>query len=453
MFQKEIEEIKPLLIEYVNRSSCIKCLQWDPNVTHLRKLPVQPYAESYNQRKQIAHYFLLVASITETELIRRAENARELMIDIYRFMNKNHRDCFNEDQEESFREVIRKTGVYNYLGNSQEQISRVLASVNQFVQGVAKGDLLEYANSFSKPQDLVESIEDNIPRMGGQYVEKAWMYMRWMTRPYPDLRVYTNFSPENLYVPMTSSVRDVAYCLGLCSEPTADWWNDSVKVEQARKRLTTFAKELFPDDPVKVDYPFYMLGRWMRGNVLSSRLLLNYLRFWEQIWSETHITPISFDIISKNESTLEKEVRENLERFDFLFSFEPWNFVLDEDDGAPTYTADFVLPQCKINGKTVILEPHGVWTPRKRRTVGYRRSKFTIWVLPTIIDQDEVEFIHKLRQFRTSRWSEMYYLVLIVPPQYIDRVTSDYPNIADKIWDVKNMPGLLFDLKNKHCRS
>ena len=77
MSTETVEEMKPLLKEYVEKSSDIANLQWDERVT--RKLPFDPYAKS----PQISHYFLMVASIAETELIGRSENARALMIDLY----------------------------------------------------------------------------------------------------------------------------------------------------------------------------------------------------------------------------------------------------------------------------------------------------------------------------------------------------------------------------------
>ncbi|NIN51785.1 MAG: hypothetical protein GTO23_01240, partial [Nitrososphaeria archaeon] len=67
-------DVKSLLIDYVNRNSNVYNLEWDPRLSE--KLLLDPYGKSYEEKKRIAHYFLLVASITETELIGRAENSR-----------------------------------------------------------------------------------------------------------------------------------------------------------------------------------------------------------------------------------------------------------------------------------------------------------------------------------------------------------------------------------------
>lgn len=438
-----LEEVKTMLRDYVNKNSYVQDLQWDQHVHP--KLLFDPYAKSYDERKRSAHYFLLVAAITETELVGRSENSRALMINIHSFLRN---DCFKLDQVDDFKEVVRKSGFFHRLGTSKNQIPKVLASVNRFVQSVAEGDLIAYAKGFTKPEEMVTEIGDNIERMGGRYIEKVWMYMRWMTRPYPDLRIFKNFLPRDLCIPMTSCITNVAFCLGKCSEPRSDWWNNSERVEQDRKRFTEFARELFPNDPLKVDYPFYMLGRWIRGEQYNLQLLKNYLQFWERVYKKIHRPPVAFDTFSREESTFQQNVKAELDKLQFLFSFEPLNLNLPED-GARKYTPDFVLPKCKKNGKTVILEPHGIWTRRKKRTVRIGRRRFPIWVRPSRIDPYELRFVNKLEKVRET-WGEQYYIILIVPSEVKDRVEDDYPNLFDEICDGADVPRLLYNLR-KHC--
>ena len=446
-----LKELKLILADYVNKNSNVQCLQWDQRIA--MKLLFDPYAKSYSERKKIAHYFLLVATITETKLIGRAENSRALMIQIHSFLGD---DCFAPDKLDNFEKIVRKSGFFGQLGPSKDQVPIVLESVNRFVEEVAEGDLIEYARRFVKPREMVTKIGNNITRMGKQYIEKTWMYMRWMTRPYPDLRILRNFSPKDLSVPMTSCIRDVAFCLGLCSEPKEEWWNDFNRVEQDRERLTEFAKELFPEDPVKVDYPLYVLGRWIGGKQLlrlqpSARLQLlrDYLQFWERIYDKIQRPPVTFDIVSREESTFEQNVRTELEKLQFMFSFEPHIFNLAENQSAPRYTPDFVLPNCRKNGKIVILEPHGFWTPLERRIVRLGRQRFSIRVRPTRIDPDELRFVSKLEKFRDT-WGDLYHLILIVPSSFKDRIEEDHQEAFDEIWDGGDIPKLLFDLK-EHC--
>ncbi len=213
--------------------------------------------------------------------------------------------------------------------------------------------------------------------------------------------------------------------------------------------MTEFAKDLFPEDPAIVDYPFYVLGRWIHGEQLSLQLLKNHLQFWKRVYDRIHRTPVTFDAISRKESTFEQSVKAELERLQFMFSFEPLILNLPGGRGAPQYTPDFVLPNCKKKRRIVILEPHGFWTPLEKRPVRIGQKTFSIWVRPTRIDRDELEFVSKLRDFRKT-WKEKYYLILIVPSAVRDRVEDDYPDIFDEICEGRDIPRLLYDLK-KHA--
>jgi len=446
-----LEALKSILTDYVNKNSNVQDLEWDQNMS--LKLLFDPYSKSYSERKKIAHYFLLVASITETKLIGRSENSRGLMVQIHSVLGE---DCFGLGQVNKFEKIVRNSGFFGLLGPSRDLIPQVLESVNRFVQEVAEGELVSYAARFAKPEEFVEEIGNKIPRMGERYIEKTWMYMRWMTRPYPDLRIFSNFLPRDLYVPMTSCIRDVAFCLGLCSEPEEGWWDDFNRVERDRKRFTEFARELFPEDPVKVDYPLYVLGRWVGGKHLRTlqaparlQLLKDYLDFWKKIYDKIKRPPVTFDVVSREESTFEQNIRSELEKMQFMFRFEPHIFHLPKDQNAPKYTPDFVLPNCRKNNKIVILEPHGFWTPPEKRLVRIGRQRFTIWVRPARINPDELKFISKLKKFRDT-WGEKYHLILIAPSSVKDRIAEDYRDPFDEIWDGGDVPKLLFDLR-KHC--
>lgn len=119
-----LEGVKAILINYVNKNSRVQNLQWNEDMT--RQLLFDPYAKIYLERKRIAHYFLLVAAITETELIGRTENSRELMLHIDSFLGDS---CFEESKAGSFKEIVEKCGFFDQLGNSRDQIPKVLARV------------------------------------------------------------------------------------------------------------------------------------------------------------------------------------------------------------------------------------------------------------------------------------------------------------------------------------
>ena len=313
---------------------------------------------------------------------------------------------------------------------------------------VAKGNLVNHAKKFDSPKELVKEISNNIPYMGDQRVDHSWMYMRWMTRPYPDLNIFKNFTIKDLEIPLTSFVRNVAFCLGLCSTRTANW-NNPKNIDQERMRLTSFALELFPEDPAIVDYPFYILGRWIEDEELTLKVLKDHLKFWQRIYKKIQRSPIIFEVASRyeHESSLEQKVRIGLEKLKGMFKFEPYLFQLPKSSGIPHYKPDFVLSRYRRKGRKIILEPHGIWTRREKRVVSLGNKTFPIWAFPTKVDTNEVRFVNKLRVFRKN-YKNMYYLILIVPSYVRERVERNYPDIFDEIYEDKDIPKMLYNLEN-----
>jgi uncharacterized protein (TIGR02757 family) len=141
-------------------------------------------------------------------------------------------------------------------------IPNILASVNSFSRDRAKGDLVNFSKQFTSPAALAEEIAMNVLRMGrtpGSTRKKTWMYLRWMVRERPDLRLFHHFHTKDLFVPLDRNVARVAACLGMIPEDHMNslTWDDTVAV-------TDLARNIFPDDPAKVDYPFFLLGRRLR---------------------------------------------------------------------------------------------------------------------------------------------------------------------------------------------
>jgi len=116
----------------------ICCSQWDPAVSE--RLLFDPY--SVVNRVLAAHYFLLVASVTETVLIGRAENARVLMIDLHRGLGER---LFTLTNPQLFNEAVRRSRFYRDYGPEVRRIGAVLAGVNEWVRDEAGGDLVAYS--------------------------------------------------------------------------------------------------------------------------------------------------------------------------------------------------------------------------------------------------------------------------------------------------------------------
>lgn len=90
---------------------------------------------------------------------------------------------------------------------------------------------------------------------------------------------------------------------------------------------------------------------------------------------------------------------------------------------------------------------NGIWTKKQKRTVRMGKQRFSIRAFPTRVDYDEIKFVNKLRVFR-KEYKNMYYLILIVPSQVINRVERDYPDIYDDLCEGRDIPKMLYSIKN-----
>ena len=55
------DEVLTLLVDFINKNSNVADIQWDRRMSP--RLLFNPYSEKYEERKTIAHYFLLASSI------------------------------------------------------------------------------------------------------------------------------------------------------------------------------------------------------------------------------------------------------------------------------------------------------------------------------------------------------------------------------------------------------
>ena len=51
--------------------------------------------------------------------------------------------------------------------------------LEELLRGYVEGNSGVYSERFSSPADFAQQLQ-MIPRMGGAYAEKVWMYLRWM---------------------------------------------------------------------------------------------------------------------------------------------------------------------------------------------------------------------------------------------------------------------------------
>jgi len=429
------EELKSKLVDFVNRNSKALGIEWDPQISE--KLLFDPFNPSYPARVKTAHYFLLVASITETKLIGRAENSRAILIHFHRVLGDS---LFTIKTASTFEDQLMRSAYYNELGLEKWEIPGILASINDYINGTAMDDIISYSKTFSTPAKFVQDIAENIERMKGVHIEKTWMYLRWMTRPSPDLHIFTHFSPGDLQIPMTSFIRAVSCCLGLTPDPESTIWNDIEEATKLRQAVTDYARGLFPDDPTKVDYPFFLLGRWLKGKDLCLTLLKEYLIFFADLYSRTQSSPVTYDLVSRQMSLFEERVRDELRRMGIMFYFESHRFQLTREI---SYLPDFVLPNCRIARKRVLLEPHGIWShPKSRKArIGGKTMTFHAYERTP----DELKFTEKMRLFRET-FGKDYHVILLVPARVKGRVERWYPDSFDEIFEGRDIPDLLFKL-------
>ena len=379
------DELLSLIVKFVNMNSDVVDVQWDRRMSP--RLLLNPYSENYEEKKMVAHYFLLASSILEDEVVGFSENARMLLIHLHKAFGNR---LFEISKPHLFEENIRICEFYGSLGPYREVIPQILTGVNQFVRNKAEKDLIKYSQKFNKPKDFVEDLAQNIERMNATHKDKAWVYMRWMVRPHPDLRIFEHFSPEDLYVPLTENNANVAASLGLINSVAPSLWKSDNAME-ARERITKFAKQLFPKDPSKVDYPFFLLGRWLKQKTLNKNTLKEALQFFERIQGVTGQTHAYYESMSRYKSGWEKKTAITLSRMKIPFGYEPINFPLPGDN----YTPDFILGK-SIHGRKIVLEPHYEMTRKQARKYSlFKQTYGHDFFLILLLKNDLIPYYHK----------------------------------------------------------
>ena len=270
--------------------------------------------------------------------------------------------------------------------------------------------------------------------MNKQHKSKSWLYLRWMVRGSPDLGLFP-FDPKDLMVSLTTPKLRVYVALGLSDNDNLpfelnsknrpdSWWESTAEFDADADRLNKFACSLFPDDPAKIDFPFFILGTWLEYSDLTPISLERSLRFFIKKHEELlqplmryltvvyHYNRVGERIEPGAFSALERDVYDFLKNKQVIFYYEFMEFYLSQtnSNAALTYKPDFLLPQLTNNGRKVVLEPHGIKSNLK-------------------------EFLNKLSTFR-KHYGDYFCLILIVPDDFIGTINELDPQRSsyDFVW-------------------
>ena len=380
------DELLSLLLKFVNMNSNVVDVQWDRRMSP--KLLLNPYSNDYEERKKAAHYFLLAASMLDDNIIGFSENARRILVHLHQ---KYDNRLLEIRKPHMFQEEIIKCKFYRDLGRLREKIPEILTSVNEYVRNTAEKDLIKQSLKFSKPKEFVEDIARNIEKMSGPYKEKVWIYMRWMVRPEPDLGIFDHFSPQDLYVPLTRENASVATSLGLIRSASPFLWRDEYSAMKACETITGFAKQLFPQDPSKVDYPFFLLGRWLKQKNLNRNTLKDALKFFDHMHEVTGQPHAYYQKLSRYKSGWEKKTAITLSKMRIPYGYETISFPLPGD----IYTPDFILDK-SIQGRKIILEPHYEMSRKQSSKYSlFKRTYGQEFLLILLLKNDLIPFYHQ----------------------------------------------------------
>jgi hypothetical protein len=228
------------------------------------------------------------------------------------------------------------------------------------VQSKADHNLLKYAQHFKKPKDLIEDLAQNIPAFSRSNIDRACQYMRWMVRSEPDLQIYRHLLPEDLYVPLTKENVNVVSCLGVIPSG-ATVWRDEHSEAEARQKLTDYAKHLFPHDPAKVDYPFFLLGRWLKQKTLNRYTLKTALDFLDRVQKVTGQSQAYYEKMSRYKSGWKKDCANHYFACTYPMGMKRSVFPYQGSVHAGFYTRK------ESQGRKIILEPHFEMTKRQAR--------------------------------------------------------------------------------------
>jgi hypothetical protein len=395
------------------------------------------------EKEQAARYSLLAASINEIEVSGNARNVRIILDHFHKYFKEDRIDLFDaelSDFEKHLQSCQKYCGIYGDLPKEGcKRIPSILSSATEFIAELPEKSLLKFSQEFYEDgknlSEMVEILSRKINSMQDhESVIKPWLYLRWVTRHYPDLGIFT-FWRTYLKVPLSIPTLRVAKASGNANEGADDalqsritmkeWWNnDSKAVLATQDNITEIGREIAIDDPAIVDFPFFVLGRWLSGLELNEQNLIKVLRFFQeqrhQIIGKVGIErkPVEYLVMKekpRDPNDGEEFVIGLLHKNKIHMDYEPLRFNLPikrrpdrEIMGGVEpvrYTPDFIV-RSRTKRKKVCLEPHFFWAKQE------------------IDEKDENNFeddVEKLSAF-VSIYEDYCDLIIIIPDRTFDYV-------------------------------
>lgn len=231
-------------------------------------------------------YLLMVASINQRAS---SEGIRDLMRKVYDRMLASEISIFtyhkvNPDRRARFFSRLRNGNLVckhhmqdwslwdSVPGSDQMKVDRILERASRFiaVQAIQPGGLTTFGLRSGTAQAAINTIATQIYYMGCDATgvrKKAWMFMRWMVRPNPDIGIWSPpLHPRDLRIPLDTNTAKAFHALATVPAIKAcmtdagihlSTKDTAVKVEA----VTAMARWFFPEDPANMDYALFCFGR------------------------------------------------------------------------------------------------------------------------------------------------------------------------------------------------
>lgn len=116
--------------------------------------------------------------------------------------------------------------------------------------------LIEFRKRFFDSEYALQRTRKHVPSPARKSATKRInMFLRWMVRSSDrgvDFGLWKKIKPAQLYIPLDVHVTRVARDLGILSRDKNDW--------KAVVELTSYLRQLDPNDPVKYDFALFNMG-------------------------------------------------------------------------------------------------------------------------------------------------------------------------------------------------